>query len=62
MNTVFPSPLPTPKPILLIIFSLRFLPPGMPVLLVHATLDKRWYYVECPVAGGWVDAKRSCGS
>ncbi len=53
----FSEPTPDPKANPFDYFQSSLLPPGMPVLLVHATLDKRWYYVECPVAGGWVDAK-----
>lgn len=37
-------------------FQYSLLPPGMPLLVAHATRDGRWYYVECPIAGGWVDA------
>lgn len=33
------------------------LPPGMPVLVVHTSADRNWHYVECPITGGWVDAK-----
>lgn len=32
------------------------LPIGTPLLVVHTSLDGRWHYVECPIAGGWVDA------
>lgn len=37
-------------------FQQSLLPIGTPLLLVHKSEDGRWYYVECPVAGGWVDA------
>lgn len=37
-------------------FQYSLLPPGTPLLVAHATRDGRWYYVECPIAGGWVDA------
>lgn len=33
------------------------LPIGTPLFVVHTSQDGRWHYVECPVAGGWVDAK-----
>lgn len=32
------------------------LPVGTPLLLAHRSRDGRWYYVETPVAAGWVDA------
>lgn len=37
-------------------FQQSLLPIGTPLLVAHKSLDGRWYYVECPVAGGWVDA------
>lgn len=37
-------------------FQYSLLPIGTPLLVAHATLDGKWYYVECPIAGGWVDA------
>lgn len=37
-------------------FQYSLLPVGTPVLVAHASRDGRWYFVECPVAGGWVDA------
>lgn len=30
---------------------------GLPVLLCHRSRDGKWYYVETPVACGWVDAR-----
>ncbi|MDR2574486.1 MAG: SH3 domain-containing protein [Desulfovibrio sp.] len=38
-------------------FQYSFLPPGTPLFIAHTTPDGRWHYVECPVAGGWVDAQ-----
>lgn len=35
-------------------FQYSLLPPGMPLLLVHQSRDKKWYYIECPIASGWV--------
>lgn len=35
-------------------FQYSLLPPGTPVLIAHTSLDGRWHYIECPVAGGWV--------
>lgn len=37
-------------------FQYSALPPGMPLLIAHTSADGRWHYVECPIAGGWVDA------
>lgn len=37
-------------------FQYSELPPGTPLLITHTTLDGHWHFVECPVAGGWVDA------
>lgn len=52
----FSEPTPDPKTNPFDYFQYSLLATGMPILLVHATLDRRWYYVECPIAGGWVDA------
>lgn len=38
-------------------FQYSLLPPGTPVLIAHTSLDGRWHFVECPVAGGWADAE-----
>lgn len=37
-------------------FQYSLLSAGMPLLIAHTSLDGRWHYVECPIAGGWVDA------
>lgn len=37
-------------------FQYSLLPAGTPLLIAHASRDGRWCYVECPIAGGWVDA------
>lgn len=37
-------------------FQYALLAPGMPLLVAHATRDGKWFYVECPIASGWVDA------
>lgn len=49
---------PTPDPVAnpFDYFQYSLLPPGMPLLIAHTSLDGRWHYVECPIAGGWVDA------
>ncbi|WP_165077827.1 MULTISPECIES: NlpC/P60 family N-terminal domain-containing protein [unclassified Desulfovibrio] len=52
----FSEPTPDPKANPFDYFQYSLLPPGTPLLIAHATRDERWYYVECPVAGGWVDA------
>lgn len=38
-------------------FQYAFLPIGTPLLVAHRSMDGKWFYVECPIAGGWVDAK-----
>jgi hypothetical protein len=38
-------------------FQYSLLPPGTPLFIAHTTPDGRWHYVECPVAGGWVDTQ-----
>lgn len=53
----FSEPTPDPKLNPFDYFQYSLLPPGMPVLLVHQSLDRNWFYVECPIAGGWVNAK-----
>ena len=49
---------PTPKPELDPFDYLQYssLPPGMPLLIAHTSQDGKWHYIECPIAGGWVDA------
>lgn len=37
-------------------FQYALLPIGTPLLVVHSSLDGHWHYVECPIAGGWVEA------
>lgn len=37
-------------------FQYSLLPIGTPLLIAHTSLDGKWHYVECPIAGGWVDA------
>lgn len=37
-------------------FQYSHLPVGTPILIAHTTLDGKWHFIECPVAGGWVDA------
>lgn len=53
----FSEPTPVPRANPFDYFQYSLLPPGTPILIAHATRDSGWYYVECPVAGGWVDAR-----
>lgn len=53
----YSKPTPNPRDNPFDYFQYSLLPVGTPVLVAHATNDGAWYYVECPVAGGWVDAK-----
>ena len=50
-----PTPDPRANPFDYNQYSL--LPVGTPLLLAHRSRDGQWYYVETPVAAGWVDAK-----
>lgn len=53
----FAKPTPDPKADPFDYFQYSRLPLGMPVLIAHTSRDGRWHYIECPVAGGWVDAR-----
>lgn len=53
----FAKPTPDPKVDPFDYFQYSLLPPGMPLLIVHTSADRNWHYVECPIAGGWVDAR-----
>ena len=53
----FTEPTPDPEENPFDYFQYSRLPIGMPVLLCHISKDRRWYYVETPLACGWVDAK-----
>ncbi|MBO4313839.1 MAG: SH3 domain-containing protein [Desulfovibrio sp.] len=37
-------------------FQYSLLPIGTPLFVTHVSNDRRWLFVECPVAAGWVDA------
>ncbi|MCR5813668.1 MAG: SH3 domain-containing protein [Desulfovibrio sp.] len=37
-------------------FQYSLLAVGMPVFITHSSADKAWYFVETPLAAGWVDA------
>lgn len=37
-------------------FQYSLLPVGTPLFIAHVSRDRQWYYVECSVAAGWVDA------
>lgn len=53
----FAEPTPDPKANPFDYFQYSLLPPGTPLLIAHTSRDGRWHFVECPVAGGWVDAQ-----
>jgi hypothetical protein len=53
----FSRPTPDPRTDPFDYFQYSLLPPGTPLFVAHTTADGRWHYVECPVAGGWVDAR-----
>lgn len=52
----FSKPTPDPRRDPFDYFQYSLLHAGMPVLVAHTSLDGRWHYIECPLAGGWVDA------
>lgn len=52
----FDKPTADPKVYPFDYFQYSALAPGMPLLIAHTSADGRWHYVECPIAGGWVDA------
>lgn len=56
-ETRFSEPTPDSRANPFDYFQYSLLPPGTPLLIAHTSLDGRWHFVECPVAGGWVDAK-----
>ena len=37
-------------------FQYSLLAVGMPVFITHSSADRRWYFLETPLAAGWVDA------
>lgn len=37
-------------------FQYSQLPIGMPLFLSHRSADGRWFFAECPLVGGWIDA------
>ncbi len=54
--TRFSEPTPDPRANPFDYFQYSLLPLGTPLLIAHTSLDGRWHFVECPIAGGWVDA------
>ncbi len=38
-------------------FQYSTLAPGMPVFVNHTSRDGQWYFIENPIAGGWVQSK-----
>lgn len=55
-QTRFSEPTPDPRANPFDYFQYSLLPLGTPVLIAHTSRDGRWHFVECPIAGGWVDA------
>lgn len=55
--TRFSEPTPDPRANPFDYFQYSLLPLGTPVLIAHTSNDGRWHFVECPIAGGWVDAE-----
>ncbi len=53
----FTKPTPNPREDPFDYFQYSRLPIGLPVLLCQISKDRRWYYVETPIACGWVDAQ-----
>ncbi len=53
----FSEPVPVPADNPFDYFQYSRLPMGLPVLLCQKTADGRWYYVETPIACGWVRAR-----
>ncbi|MBQ7585654.1 MAG: SH3 domain-containing protein [Desulfovibrionaceae bacterium] len=37
-------------------FQYSQLPIGMPLFISHQSADGRWFFVECPLVGGWIDS------
>lgn len=56
-ETRFSEPTPDPKANPFDYFQYSLLPVGTPIFIVHTSRDGRWHFIECPVAGGWVDSK-----
>lgn len=52
----FSRPTPDPKADPFDNFQYSLLPAGMPLLVAHTSADGAWSYIECPIAGGWVDS------
>ncbi len=38
-------------------FQYSLLPIGTPIFIAHISLDGQWYFIECPIAAGWVRAE-----
>lgn len=52
----YSEPTPDPRANPFDYFQYSLLPVGTPLFIAHVSRDRQWYYVECPVAAGWVDA------
>lgn len=56
-NPRYKNPVPDPLLDPFDYLQYSFLPIGTPLLIAHTSLDGKWHYVECPIAGGWVQAE-----
>lgn len=52
----YSKPTPNPDADPFDYFQYSSLALGTPVYITHATRDRQWYFVENPIAGGWVPA------
>ena len=52
----FSKPTPDPAADPFDYFQYSSLALGTPLFITHATRDRQWYFVENPIAGGWVPA------
>ncbi len=57
MKPRFSKPTPNPGQSPFDYFQYAALPPGLPVFVSQVSRDKRWYFIENSIAGGWVQAK-----
>lgn len=56
MEARYSKPTPDPAANPFDNFQYSLLPPGMPVYISHVSRDKQWYFIENPIAAGWVRA------
>ncbi len=53
----FSKPTPNPNLAPFDYFQYSTLPPAMPIYIAHTSQDNLWYFIESPIAAGWVQAK-----